>query len=171
MGRGKLGSQLGLNEDESKKLFDQYHSKVPFVKSLLEEAMKKADDDGVVRTLLGRKCRFDLWVPNLWEVEPSKSLPRDAAEREYGKNIKRSWTYKALNKIIQGSAADQTKKAMVNLYENGYIPHIQVHDELDFSVESEKQEKEIKEIMESCLQLEVPSVVDVEKGKSWGEIK
>ena len=171
MGRGKLGSQLGLNEDESKKLFDQYHSKVPFVKSLLEEAMKKADDDGVVRTLLGRKCRFDLWVPNLWEVEPSKSLPRDAAEREYGKNIKRSWTYKALNKIIQGSAADQTKKAMLNLYENGYIPHIQVHDELDFSVESEKQEKEIKEIMESCLQLEVPSVVDVEKGKSWGEIK
>ena len=170
MGRGKLGSQLGLNEDESKKLFDQYHSKVPFVKSLLEEAMKKADDDGVVRTLLGRKCRFDLWVPNLWSVEPSKSLPRDVAEREYGKNIKRSWTYKALNKIIQGSAADQTKKAMVNLYESGYIPHIQVHDELDFSVESEKQEKEIKEIMESCVQLEVPSVVDLEKGKSWGEI-
>ena len=170
MGRGKLGSQLGLNDEESRNLFDQYHSKVPFVKSLLEEAMKKADEDGAVRTLLGRKCRFDSWVPNLWTVKPSKALSRKDAEREYGKNIKRSWTYKALNKIIQGSAADQTKQAMVNLYKNGYIPHIQVHDELDFSINNKKQETEIREIMETCVNLEVPSVVDLEKGNSWGEI-
>jgi len=63
-------------------------------------------------------------------------LPHDAALLEHGPGIKRAYTYKALNKLIQGSAADMTKKAMIELYKEGIIPHIQVHDELDISVES-----------------------------------
>ena len=68
--------------------------------------------------------------------------------------IRRAFTYKALNKLIQGSAADMTKKAMLDLYKEGIIPHIQIHDELDLSVESEKESKRIIEIMENAVSLQ-----------------
>jgi len=88
---------------------------------------------------------------------------------EHGPGIKRAFTYKALNKLIQGSAADMTKKAMVDLYKENIIPHIQVHDELDISVDNNADK--IKEIMESAVQLEVPNKVDYESGPNWGQIK
>ena len=91
------------------------------------------------------------------------------AYAEHGAAIKRAFTYKALNKLIQGSAADQTKAAMVALAEEGMLPMVQVHDELDVSVENEQQCKRIIEIMEDCVKLEVPSIVDAELGHSWGE--
>jgi DNA polymerase I len=80
------------------------------------------------------------------------------------------FTYKALNKLIQGSAADMTKKAMLDLYKEGIIPHIQIHDELDISIESEEQAKKIIEIMENAVTLAVPNKVDFESGDTWGDI-
>ena len=171
MGKGKLGSQLGLGEEDTKELFTTYHARVPFVKQLMNLAMKTANDNGQVRTILGRKCRFNTWEPNMFHVGPTKALSRDEAEKEYGRNIKRAWTYKALNKLIQGSAADQTKKAMIEVHKVGIIPHIQVHDELNFSITGELMRDEIKNIMENCIKLEVPSKVDAKEGKSWGDIK
>ena len=91
--------------------------------------------------------------------------------REYGEPLKRAFTYKALNRLIQGSAADMTKKAMVALYENGIVPHIQIHDEVNISVESDKQAEDIIKIMESAINLEVPNKVDFDSGADWGEIK
>ena len=76
-----------------------------------------------------------------------------------------------MNAPIQGSAADMTKKAMIELYKQGIIPHIQVHDELDISVKDDKQVKLIIEIMESAVKLEVPNKVDYESGENWGKIK
>jgi DNA polymerase I-like protein with 3'-5' exonuclease and polymerase domains len=169
MGQKKLGSELGLDEDDTKKLFEKYHSRVPFVKQLMSLASKSANDNGQVRTILGRICHFDLWEPTKWGVH--KALPRDEAVRKYGSNLKRAFIYKALNKLIQGSAADQTKKAMIEVYKAGIIPHIQVHDELNCSCLDEKQINMIKEIMENCIELEVPSKVDPKIGKSWGKIK
>ena len=99
-----------------------------------------------------------------------KSLPLAEAEREYGRDIKRAFTYKALNRLIQGSSADMIKKAMVDLYEEGIVSHIQVHDELNCSIESEEQAKRIKEIMETTVELKVRLKVDMEIGPSWGEI-
>jgi DNA polymerase I-like protein with 3'-5' exonuclease and polymerase domains len=64
-----------------------------------------------------------------------------------------------------------TKKSMVALYKNGIIPHIQIHDEVDISVESAKQAEKIIEIMESAVELQVPNKVDYEQGNNWGEIK
>ena len=63
-----------------------------------------------------------------------------------------------------------TKKAMINLYKEGIIPHIQVHDELDISVKDDKQAKQIVQIMETAVDLEVPNKVDYESGKNWGDI-
>ena len=74
-----------------------------------------------------------------------------------------------MNRLIQGSAADQTKKAMVDLYKEGFLPLIQVHDELDMSFSTEKECKRIVEIMEHTIELKVPSKVDVDMGPSWGE--
>ena len=169
MGKGKLMSQLGLNLEDASDLLATYHERVPFVKQLMNRTMASAGKKGFLRTLLGRRCRFDLWEPtNEWG---SKALPLVDAQREYGEHtIKRAWTYKSLNRLIQGSAADQTKKAMVELHKEGYLAHIQVHDELDFSVgKCGKDSKKIKEIMETCVELLVPSKVDVELGSSWGD--
>ena len=169
MGKGKLASSLGLDTAETENLFKKFHANVPFVKQLMEQATRKADHVGFLRTLLGRKCRFDLWEPRAFGIH--RALPLWEAEKEYGRDLKRAWTYKALNRLIQGSSADMTKKAMVDLYEEGILSHIQVHDELNCSIESEEQAAKIKEIMEQTVELRVPLKVDMELGPSWGEIQ
>ena len=98
-------------------------------------------------------------------------MSRDAALAEHGAGIQRAYTYKALNKLIQGSAADMTKKAMIDLHKEGIVAHIQVHDELDISIKDETEGNKIKEIMEKAVDLEIPNKVDYESGDSWGEIK
>jgi DNA polymerase I-like protein with 3'-5' exonuclease and polymerase domains len=169
MGKNKLMAELGLMKDSAEKLIKQYHTKAPFVKQLMDNVSRKANDRGKIRTLLGRACHFDLWQPVQFGV--FKPLPLEQARKEYDEPLKRAFTYKALNKLIQGSAADMTKKSMVALYENGIIPHIQIHDEVDISVESDEKAEEIIEIMESAVELKVPNKVDYEKGKNWGDIK
>jgi DNA polymerase I-like protein with 3'-5' exonuclease and polymerase domains len=167
MGKNKLQAELGVSKEDAEDLFRQYHDKVPFVKMLMESVMRRAQDKGRVRTLLGRRCRFNLWEPNQFGIH--KALNHEDALAEHGPGIKRAFTYKALNRLIQGSAADMTKKAMVNLYKEGITPHIQVHDELDISVDNNADK--IKEIMESAVDLEVPNKVDYESGPNWGAIK
>ncbi len=169
MGKNKLQAELGISKDKAEDLFKQYHNKVPFVKMLMDNVMHRAQDSGRIRTLLGRLCRFHLWEPNQFGIH--KALPHDAALLEHGPGIKRAYTYKALNKLIQGSAADMTKKAMIDLHREGIIPHIQVHDELDISIKDDQHAEKIKEIMESAVDLEVPNKVDYEVGPNWGQIK
>ena len=167
MGKNKLQAELGVSKENAEDLFRTYHDKVPFVKMLMESVMRRAQDRGRVRTLLGRRCRFDLWEPNQFGIH--KALPHEAALAEHGPGIKRAYTYKALNRLIQGSAADMTKKAMIELHKEGITPHIQVHDELDISVDNNADK--IKDIMESAVELEVPNKVDYESGPNWGTIK
>ena len=169
MGKNKLQAELGVNKERAEELFSQYHGKVPFVKQLMDNVMRRAQDSGKIRTLLGRLCRFHLWEPNQFGIH--KAMSHEDALREHGPGIKRAYTYKALNKLIQGSAADMTKKAMIELYKEGIIPHIQVHDELDISVKDDKQVEIIIKIMESAVELEVPNRVDYESGENWGNIK
>ena len=169
MGKNKLMAELGLMKESAEKLIRQYHTKAPFVKKLMDNVSRKANDRGKIRTLLGRACHFDLWQPVQFGV--FKPLPLEQARKEYDEPLKRAFTYKALNKLIQGSAADMTKRSMVALYQNGIIPHIQIHDEVDISVESPEQAEKIIQIMESAVELQVPNKVDYESGANWGEIK
>jgi DNA polymerase I-like protein with 3'-5' exonuclease and polymerase domains len=168
MGKAKLQAELGVTKEKAAELFNTYHSRVPFVKQLMEKASNRAQDRGQIRTLLGRLCRFHLWEPNQFGMH--KALSHEDALREHGPGIKRAYTYKALNKLIQGSAADMTKKSMLELYKEGIIPHIQIHDELDLSIEDDAQSKKIIEIMEQAVSLEVPNKVDYEYGDNWGDI-
>jgi len=169
MGKAKLQAELGVSKQKAEELFSIYHNRVPFVKSLMNSVSNRAQQRGQIRTLLGRLCRFHLWEPNQFGIH--KALPFDQARQEYGPGIKRAYTYKALNKLIQGSAADMTKKSMLELYKEGIVAHIQVHDELDISVENDTKAKRIIEIMESAVELEIPNKVDYESGKNWGDIK
>ena len=202
MGKAKLQAELGLStKDEAEKLFNKYHNRVPFVKDLMNNTSKSGSASGYIRTLLGRKCRFDKWELNEYnpgvfsppmteaEAKEASVLKQSTQEKEKQKyklelgeitedqilknikpNIRRAFTYKALNKLIQGSAADMTKQAMLDLYKEGVIPHIQIHDELDISVESPQQAKKIIEIMENAVKLKIPNKVDYESGDNWGEI-
>ena len=168
MGKAKLQAELGVSKEKAEELFAQYHNKVPFVKQLMSKASNRAQERGQIRTLLGRLCRFHLWEPNSFGMH--KALPHEEALQEHGPGIRRAYTYKALNKLIQGSAADMTKKSMLELYKEGIVAHIQIHDELDLSIENEKEVQKIVEIMENAVTLEVPNKVDYEFGSNWGDI-
>jgi len=166
MGKQKLIKELGLDDNEAEELFTQYHNKVPFIRGLQDQCARVALDRGYIRTIAGRRCRFDHWEHRF---EDSVPLPLEEAKEKYGDNLKRSYTYKALNRLIQGSAADMTKLAMLGLWEEGIVPHLQVHDEVDVSIENTDQARKVARIMENCIELAVPLVVDIELGRSWGE--
>ena len=172
MGKGRLMDELGLNKDEATQLLNEYYTKIPFLKQLASEASHQASKKGVIRTLLGRRCRFHLWEPFMFGI--SKPLPLEEARNEYGPSIRRAFTYKALNRLIQGSGSDMTKQAMVSLADEKIYPMLQIHDELAISIEQDKikeKTKQIKKIMEECVKLEVPNKVDVSIGDNWGTCK
>ena len=201
MGKTKLQNELGVTKQKADELFNQYHGSVPFIKQLTNGVMAAAQNKGRIKTILGRRCRFPKYEPILRGSDWGTFVPAEDHEtmlelKEMGPHLlddngevikdkdgnpkknywynngyRRAFTYKALNKLIQGSAADMTKKAMVELYKEGLLAHIQIHDELDFSIESESQAVKIKKIMEQAVELEVPNKVDYESGPNWGEIK
>ena len=168
MGKEKLIKELGLDNTEAEKLFQRYHAKVPFIRALQDQCARVAIERGYIKTFAGRRCRFDRWESRYERTPP---LPLEEAKEKYGNDLKRSYTYKALNRLIQGSAADMTKLAMIGLWEEGIVPHLQVHDEVDISIENTEQANTVTRIMENCVQLAVPLLVDVELGTSWGETK
>jgi len=181
MGQGKLAKELGLNTEDAQDLFKEYHSSVPFIRELknmaTQQASRRGENKGFVRTLMKRKCRFNLWEPDtpFKKRKPgdvihfNQPLPKQQAQEEYGPAVRRAFTYTAFNRIIQGSAADQTKQAMVDLHAEGITPMIQIHDEIAVSVPNDKISKRVVEIMENACKLKVPSKVDAELGKNWGD--
>lgn len=188
LGKKKLADKLALTPDEAEALFQQYNQKVPFVKALSNDCANLAANRGFIRTILGRRCRFNQWEASDWELSKELGAQEDRAyllslvqqriaeAREAGKvlpraGVRRAFTYRAMNRLVQGSAADMIKKALVMVHDAGYVPHIQVHDELDTSLENDQQAREIQRIMETCVELVVPVRVDVVKGINWGELK
>ncbi|MDA1083731.1 MAG: DNA polymerase, partial [Proteobacteria bacterium] len=139
MGKAKLQGELGVTKEKAEELFTQYHSQASFVKQLMNKVMKAAEARGQIKTLLGRRCRFPKYEPILNGADWGHYVPPEDDERmrelqEMGPHLKdfegniikdkdgnprknywhqnptrRAFTYKALNKLIQGSAADMTK--------------------------------------------------------------
>ena len=199
MGKIKLQKELDLSRNDANELFKKYHSKVPFVKQLSQDLIEFAETHKLLFTLEDRFCRFNKWetrdrewnneinryepVPILtleeakvaYKAELLEKVADDKLDPNYMDNFKYhykpAFTYKALNRLIQGSAADMTKKAMVMLYEKGILPHIQIHDELCLSVKNEEDASLIKTTMEEAIPLLIKNKVTYKKGKSWGSIK
>ena len=191
MGIGKLAGILGdIPFDEAKALRNDYDEKVPFIREMATAVMAVATHKGEIRTLMGRKCRFPMREPKGYggykqvihmdkleeDWENIQNTPLEERDKDWRKknpvNYQVAFTYKALNRLIQASSADQTKRAMLNCYEKGYLPMLTVHDELCFSVIHDENIKDIKETMENCFpELKVPSRIDVGIGENWGKAK
>ena len=176
MGIPKLRRNLNLTAGDSKNLFGAYHNALPFVHETMKHYKKVADTLGYVETVAGRRLRFDLFEP----VKKSRDiitpdLPYQAALAKYGSNIRRAGTFRALNYVLQGSAAEIIKNAMVKCYKDGIydaigLPLNQVHDELGFSDDGLHNDAfdEMKHIMETSTPLSIPIVAECEKGTDWG---
>ena len=170
MGKNKLANSLGVSKDEANELIIKYNKKVPFVKKLSDRCKYAADEKGVIRTKKGRKCRFDMWETRDFGLHQAEKY--EDAVAKYGKdNIKRAYTYKALNRLIQGSSADQTKQSMLDCYNAGHLPMLQIHDELCFNIKDEAHAKQIQKLMQNTIEFKVPSVVEYGLGESWGDAK
>lgn len=169
MGAKKMAQQLGLSMEESRELVDKYHFGLPFIRPLIKRADQQAQRVGFVKTILGRKRRFEFWGPAGDYTKGLVPLPKEAAQTTWGSRITRFFTYKAWNAVDQGSSADMMKKAMVTCWDAGLVPNITVHDELDFADADEKTMKTAHEAMRDCMKLLVPMKVDVTTGPSWGE--
>ena len=190
MGLGKLSNVLGdISMGETKEIRNDYDDKVPFIREIANAVSKAAESRKEIRTLLGRKCRFPMREKGVYGSKSSEFLHVDRLEREWQAILdvpieerEKDWeyrnpkffrvanTYKALNRLIQASSADQTKQALLNCYNEGFTPMLTVHDELCFSIDKEDISK-IKDLMENCVKMQVPSKIDVGLGENWGETK
>lgn len=143
-----------LAGEEGQDIIDNFNREVPYVSALAGKATDVALERGFVRTILGRRLNFE---------------QRDDGSFDY--------THKALNRIIQGSSADQTKRALVELDRAGHFIQLQVHDEMDGSFATVGEAQKVGEIMRDCIfnaypgKVWVPFKVDTEVGPSWGEAK
>lgn len=180
MGKDKLTSDLGVSEEEGDNLFESYHKGVPFVQATYKAAQQRATTEGYIVTTLGRRARFPLWEPMYADPKnPQPALPLDDARERYGR-VRRAFTHKSLNRLLQGSAADLMKKAMVDIDKAGVERTLgpmllTCHDETGHSTpdtpEGREAMAEVKHIMENCLKLRVPVIAEGSVGANWGECK
>ncbi|UXO93778.1 DNA polymerase I [Pseudanabaena phage Pan1] len=184
MGVPKLAGDLGVSLDEARAIMAQFQENAPFMKGMLDRCSNAAANRGFIRTILGRKRRFDVWeVKVRGKAEPDFIQEAELEAFIAGKNLasrpRRAFTHKALNALLQGSAADLMKKAMVQMWDSGIfnvlVPHLTVHDEFNSSVPDTKEGREafdeMRHIMETALTLEIPILADGTLGSSWDEAK
>jgi DNA polymerase I-like protein with 3'-5' exonuclease and polymerase domains len=169
MGQKKLADSLGMSIPKAKALLSTYDEGFPFMKELMRYCMEVADERGFVKTVLGRRRRFDMWEPPYFRKGLFPIKGRDVAITKYGV-VRRAHLHKAMNSIIQGSAAEQMKRALVQLYSEKIQLLITLYDEIGASINSEAQASRIKEITENAISFTVPQVMEYKIMKSWGGI-
>ncbi len=168
MKTGYNGQQYETAGPEGQAILDKYFEAVPFVRELADTYKNIANNTGAIRTLSGRLCRFPYWEPR---SGGRAELYEEAAKKYGANNIRRAFTHTALNRKIQGGSADMIKISLRNLWREGLVPLVTVHDENGISVPDHHTAKKVAEIMRTCVQLRVPMKVDVDIGKSWGLAK
>lgn len=180
-GQGKLARTMGFTPAQSKEFFNAYHAAAPYVKPTMLACAKEVHSNGFVQTILGRRTRFDLWVPFNWQDVDAIPIRFDAAIAKYGSNIERAYAYRAVNYKFQGSAADMMKVALDKCEQSGVfdytgVPLLTVHDELDFDERDDTPATReafnyIQHMMETAIALRVPVKADPEVGSNWGDLK
>lgn len=196
MGALKLCQQLGLPTEtkdgrevagqEGKDLMKLFNNKVPYLKGFMTCASRRAEQAGAVTTLLGRHSRYDMWTAKNFGlsqklgIKKKEDIEADIANNGvnspwHGVSLVRAKTFSAMNHIVQGSSADQTKLAMLTVYENKIVlPYTQIHDALDCPIDKSRVKQhvtEIRDAMVHAMDLVVPTVVDVEIGETWGSVE
>lgn len=178
MGKPKLVNNLGITAEQGEELFAAYHKGVPFVKATYNSVQDRANDKGYIRTVLNRRARFALFE-SANGAQQGPALPEIQAVAKYGR-VRRAYTHKALNRLLQGSAADLLKKAMVMIGRSGVEDVLgplllTCHDETGNSVPRTAAGRqaldEVRNIMQTCMKLKVPVLADQSIGANWGECK
>ena len=151
--------------------FEEWDPKAKEIKQ--KDGTIKYEGEHVTPKLLSKKEAWERFKLQFNEKSEKKIEQFTEKERRFWftEYFTPAFTYKALNRLIQGSAADMTKKAMVLLYEKGIVPHIQIHDELCVSIKDEATRITVQETMETAIPLMVKNKVDYESGLNWGTIK
>lgn len=185
----KFAIMTNMTLEDAQSTMEQYDTEMPFVKEAAQLCEKSAQKNGYIRLVDGARSHFDDWEAawiskeerdagwrdhkpmGMCRIEEAKRRVADKNHPWYGKRLKRANTHKAMNRRIQGSAARQMKIAMVNCWEEGIMPILQMHDELAFSESDPKMEARVVDIMSSAIKTNVPFLVDAEWGTSWGEAK
>jgi len=167
MGQKKLAAGLGLTQNQAKSILGSYDRGFPFIKELMDYCMEVADSRGYVKTILGRRRRFDQWETPHFQRGKFPIKGKEAAMAAYG-SVRRAHLHKAMNSVVQGSAAEQIKTAMVQLYKEKFTLLITLYDELGISITSEKEAKQIKEIAENAIKFEVPHLMEYKILPTWG---
>jgi DNA polymerase I-like protein with 3'-5' exonuclease and polymerase domains len=174
MGKAKLAAKFNRTESEAEQILKKFDEGVPFVKEMADLCSNAAERRGYIRTLLGRRRHFTLWEPvdsyNMRKrgIDCMPVRENVANSKWSGERLRRSQTHKALNALIQGSAADMTKAAMVMTYEElETFPYMQVHDELAYGVTGQSEAEDIQQRIEGCVDMEVPIAAELTLGDSW----
>lgn len=172
MGKAKMAKRMNMSLDDCDTVLTAFDSVVPYVKMLASAVSARAQQRGYIKTLLGYRRRFNLWVPRQKygeEREFHMPLPLEAAQHKWpDRQLERAGTHKAFNALIQGGAANQAKKAIVLAWRASIRPNLLVHDEINSgSIQNEKQAKQLKEIMEHAIPLRSPVRADLDLGWSW----
>jgi len=183
---------MGMDLNEATETMNQYNERLPFVHWSADWFTRRAADRGFIQLIDGARGHFNLCEPitrdfaketNAKKVNPNidtfpcfeeEYLRRKNDDKHpwYGERMKRAFTHKAFNRMIQGSAARQIKKAMVEIHRAGYSPLLQMHDELAFSFSSKDAGNICSKIMENVMSnITVPMLTDVEWGPNWGALK
>lgn len=174
MGEAKGAAKMGMTPEEYRQFRFAFDARLRWLSILARRVNKQAERRGWIRTLGGRRRRFDLWEPAQYSEEFTPALPRDLAEQRYGgQPLRRAGAHKAFNSLIQGSGADMMKAALLKTYETlGQAPLLTVHDELDLSVpkgpEGRRRAETVVECMRTALPVRVPMKVDLSLGPNWG---
>ncbi|NHR67528.1 DNA polymerase [Escherichia coli] len=172
-----LARKLAMTPEEAEPVLKAYHQGAPFIGATMKHYEDLCYSQGYVETFMGRKTWFNKWVPKRGGFG-KMPLPFEEARQEYGPNIKLADTHKAINRVLQGSSADQMKSAMLKGYEDGYfdvigVPRLTVHDELNFSLPAGKQAEDgfydFVRVMETVLPLRVPVLTDAKIESNWAE--
>lgn len=156
-----------------------YHQAMPFAHPTIKWFSDRAENQGYLRSILGRKSRFDLWERKKrnWDAE-EPALPYATALMNYG-SIRRAYLHKALNRQLQMDEGDIMKAVLVQAWEDGVydiigVPRVIIHDEFGHSrFEGRYVEEgfdEFKRIAENTVKLKVPIVCERDNGATWGNV-
>jgi DNA polymerase I-like protein with 3'-5' exonuclease and polymerase domains len=171
-GKDKFATMIRRDLEEASDIYAKYDAELPFVSALGERCQHLAERRGYLKLLDGARLHFDRWEPARRDGNPGYALSEQAAKEKWPRQrLRRAFCYMAMNGLIQAGAARQTKKWMKACWDEGIVPLLQLHDELDTSVSSEATGIKMAELMRDCLKLQVPVRVGLAYGVSWGDAK
>jgi DNA polymerase I-like protein with 3'-5' exonuclease and polymerase domains len=177
----KFAAMIGKPEAEARAIMEKYDRELPFVHMLSNLCQRTAHRQGYIELYDGARRHFEAWemFGVAWDKGAGPCSREEAVRRIADPGhpwyrhhaLRRADTHKALNALIQGSAARHTKLWMRAVWREGVVPLLQMHDALECSVSTPEQAKRVAQLGRETVELEVPIRVDLKFGRNWGDAK